>query len=189
MAAFAAPLALAMRPVRVTRVATCTMQTASNGAHSTTRRAVLSLAALVIPHVLLPSSARAESSYERKVKGRVAVIRLGRDKAAALSAIVKKMPATMLENDEFYVLRFVPIWLETARVACTDIAAQEEVDLGESPVLTGAAAELTGHLLELRAEARGGRRDGVLRELDEIIETVDKLLALPKVAPYAVEKK
>lgn len=105
-------------------------------------------------------------------------------KAAALKDTASQWKGSLEEDDELYVLRFIPIWLEPARGAMRKVGDQTEVDVGNRPAVQQEAARVLGHLFELKAEAKGRSKDGVLRELDEYVESCEKFLKFPGIARF-----
>lgn len=108
----------------------------------------------------------------------------GRSRAKALADTVNTWKDKLSDDDMLYVLRYIPIWLEPARVAMSNVASQRAVDIGDPHVAATKAAATLGHLLELKMEAKGRSKDGVLRELDEFVETADDFLALPALVRF-----
>ncbi|CDF38495.1 unnamed protein product [Chondrus crispus] len=161
-------------------------QTPTCLAADATRRRILQLASVALATTVLPTPARSESTYEKKVRKNVARVSLGRAKAQDLKIVASSWKEDMSEDDQLYVLRFIPIWLEPARLAMAAVGTQENVDIGDAALLKNKAAESMGHLLELRAEAKGRKKAGVLRELDEWLETLDDFLKLQGVRRFVL---
>lgn len=148
------------------------------------RRRVLQLASFAVASTLLPAPARSESTYEKNVRRDVAKVSTGRAKAEDLKKTATGWKEAMDEDDELYVLRFIPIWLEPARLAMGNVGKQENVDVGDTSLINTKAAEMMGHLLELRMESKTRKKAGVLRGLDEFLETSDDFLKLPGVQRF-----
>lgn len=178
--AFASPVPL-LRAKATARGSTCTP---TCSAAPVTRRRALQLASLAVAATLLPSPARSESTYEKNVRNNVARVAAGRTKAEDLKKIASSWKDAMDEDDELYVLRFIPIWLEPARVAMGNVGKQENIDVGDAGAVQNKAAEMKGHLLELRTESKARKKTGVIRELDEFVETADDFLKLSGVKRF-----
>lgn len=114
----------------------------------------------------------------------MAKIKLGLEKARSLKPIVATWKEPLQEEDEFYVLRFIPIWLEPARIAMLEVGEQKKVDVGDTQKILGEGAKILGHLLELKEEAKAFRKEGVMREIDEFCESCEAFLALPGVQRF-----
>lgn len=149
------------------------------------RRCVLKLASLTTAVAFLPRPARSETTYEKNIRKKVAKVILARSRAQDLKDVASSWNNAMTEDDELYVLRFIPIWLEPARLAMADIGNQADVDVGDTNSLKNKAGEMMGHLLELRMESKARKKAGVLRELDEFVETAEDFLTLPGIKRFA----
>lgn len=121
---------------------------------------------------------------EHAIRRNVGKVSLGVDKAKALLSTATEWKDALTEDDQLYVLRFIPIWLEPARIAISNIAKQQGVDVGNKDTVQMKSAAMTGHLLELRGEAKARKKNGVIRELDEFVETGLEFLTLPGVAKF-----
>lgn len=150
------------------------------------RRRALQVASLAVATTLLPSLVRSESMYEKNVRKDVAKVAAGRAKVEDLKKIASSWKDVMDEDDGLYVLRFIPIWLEPARIAMENVAKQESVDVGDAGALQTKAVEMMGHLLELRTESKARKKAGVVRELDEMVETADDFLNLPGIKRFVL---
>lgn len=159
-------------------------QAATCCADEVPRRRVLKLASVAVAAAFLPSAVHSESTYEKNVRKDVAKVSGGRAKAEELKKAVTGWKDAMSEDDELYVLRFIPIWLEPARAAMENVGKQGNVDVGDASTVNNKALEMIGHLLELRVEAKSRRKAGVLRELDEFVETSDDFLKLPGIQRF-----
>lgn len=141
---------------------------------SVTRRSALRLATLALGATLLPSVSQSFSLNDLAVSGTVETIALGRSKAEQLKETASSWKSCS-EDEKSLVLRFIPVWLEPARVACAklpDLLSGKNIDTER---LRGHANAMFGHLLELRAEAKAFNTKGIIRELDEIMETADAI--------------
>lgn len=121
---------------------------------------------------------------ERSVRRKVGKVSLSVNKAKALLSTATEWKDTISEDDQLYILRFIPIWLEPARIAIADIASQQGVNIGDKGNVQSKSAALYGHLLELRGEAKARKKGGVVRELDEFVETALEFLALPDISKF-----
>lgn len=151
---------------------------------SVPRRHVLRLATLALGVTMLPGASKSFSLNDLTLSGTLEAIALGRTKAKALKNVATTWK-TCTEDEKLLVLRFIPIWLEPARVASAklpDLLRSKNVDI-ES--LRGQANAMFGHLLELRSEAKAFSTEGIIRELDEVVETVDAIFDITKKAGIA----
>ena len=172
-----------------TRQAAHASQRTTPRCSAVTRRTALRLAGLSACAALLPQSVKAESLNEKKVIAKMDKITLAIDKAKSLKSVVGQWKDAFAEDDGLYVLRYIPIWLEPGRVAMADIASQTDVNIGDREKANQYAAAILGHLFELKTEARGRSKEGVLRELDEFVETADEFLAIPELKKLQKGKK
>lgn len=139
-----------------------------------TRRDVLRLATLALGTTLLPNVSQSFSLNDLAISGTVETITLGRSKAEQLKKTASSW-ANCTEDEKSVVLRFIPVWLEPARVASAklpDLLNGKNIDVDR---LRGHGNAMYGHLLELRAEAKAFNTKGIIRELDEIMETADAI--------------
>lgn len=148
------------------------------------RRAVLNLSCVALAAALLPPPVLAESMNEQSIRRNVGRVSLGVNKAKALLSTATEWKDALTEDDKLYVLRFIPIWLEPARVAISNVAKQQGVDVGNKGTVQTKSTAMNGHLLELRGEAKAQKKNGVIRELDEFVETGLEFLTLPGVAKF-----
>lgn len=148
------------------------------------RRSVLRLATLSVGTLLLagtgPADVHAISLREKAASDALGRIRLGKTKALELKKIAMMWGEKIKDEDIGLVLRFIPIWLTPARVACTDLPNLVDPKKADTDKLATQALLMTGHLLELSTEAKSGNTKGIIRELDEIAETVDDISAIAK---------
>lgn len=175
-AAFSFPvLAAALQPQNASTTPRC----------GVSRRAALQLAAAALSAAVLPCApARAESTYEKNVRLAVGKVSLLLAKSKQLGRAIEECKDPLPEEDVLYVLRFIPIWLEPGRIAMRMVGEQTRVDVGDRDRVVGEADAVFGHLLELKEEAKAGRKSGVLREVDELCESCEKFLALPGIKKF-----
>jgi hypothetical protein len=87
-----------------------------------------------------------------------------------------------LSADEVeYVMRATPVWL-TPAVETIENIVSSEVDVGPGIDLDGRALSI--HLAELADEVRKGDRRGCIRELEEYVETLDRVLSKEGLARF-----
>lgn len=145
------------------------------------RRSVLKLLGLAISVAALPTGAEAFSLKDVEKRKTVDLIKLGKSKATDLKKKVQEWgPCT--DDDRLLVLRFIPIWLEPARKASAKLPTlfDGQPDTIKIDELSTQASALFGHLLELTQEANSRNTKGIVRELDEFVETSDVILDIAK---------
>lgn len=129
----------------------------------------------------LVKEASAGSLNDLAVADSLAVVELGKAKAEALKQDVSKWKAVCSDEDKLLVLRYVPIWFTPSQVACEKIVklttGNKKVD---SDKVLQQALLLKGHLVELNMEAKNLSSAGIIRELDEFIETADIIIDIVK---------
>lgn len=181
---------LARTPTRHTPIC------ATSSAPNPSRRNLLRLA-LLAPAAALAASvvatgrvggvaaANALSLRDLEAHRTAGVIKTGRTKAGELAIVAANWKESKDEECEI-VLRFIPIWMEPARVAAERLAGvlkgNEKADVAK---LQSEAQAMLGHLYELKAEAKAQNRDGIVRELKEYVETADTILEVLKGAGIA----
>lgn len=145
------------------------------------RRSVLKLLGLAVAVGALPSDTRAFSLKDVEKRKTVDLVKLGRLKATDLKKKVQEW-GTCTDDERLLVLRFVPIWLEPARKASAKLATLFDGQPNTTNIeqLTTQSNALFGHLLELNQEANAKSKEGIIRELDEFVETADVILAIAK---------
>lgn len=149
-----------------------------------TRRTVLKLLASV-PLALLPLEVHAASMAELRVQKNVTAAKLSMKKAKSLyEELDATKTAALSDEDKDYIRRYSALWLENGRTALVDVSTQKAVKMGDMQKLSTLAAQLMGHMVELRAEIGVGKRDRVLEELDEYMETIEAFLQVPEVKKY-----
>lgn len=144
---------------------------------SLSRRSALKLTPALFTF-LATCPAYALSLNELGVRDEVARVSLGLLKARELKQMVSAWKDVIDTDDSLIIQRFIPIWIEPMKVAMTNLANKQGVDLGDQTLVNNCALEMTGHLLELKMEAKGRKKDRILDELEEIEETAEKLLGL-----------
>jgi hypothetical protein len=126
--------------------------------------------------------AAAESMLEMDVRANVTALLDVRAHARALRAELEAGGDAPLPADEAEPLaRAVAVWGAPGVQALQRIASSP-VDVG--PGLGPLAAVLPVHLQELAEERRKGSRVGCVREIDEVLETLDNALLMPGLARF-----
>lgn len=129
----------------------------------------------------LANRANAASLNDLAVSDSLAVVELGKAKAEALKQDVSKWKSVCSDEDKLLVLRYVPIWFTPTQVAGEKIAKltanNKKVD---SDKVMQQSLLLKGHLVELNMEAKNLSSAGIIRELDEFIETADIIIDIVK---------
>lgn len=111
-----------------------------------------------------------------------------RGRAIALRSEADRWPKTASEDDAQATLRTAAIWLEPARLALVEAAElPDRVQIGDREKVRTLAGLLLGHLFELRDEARNANSKGIVRELDEYVETADEFLAMPELKKFMLD--
>lgn len=143
------------------------------------RRTFLQLVGLATTIAIAPRETEAFSLKDAEIQKTVGFVALGRTKAVELRNMVQKW-TSCTDDDRLLVLRFVPIWLAPAQRAAAQLPNLLEGSSAANKVgdLTTQANAAFGHLLELKQEANSNNVDGILRELDEIVETADEILSI-----------
>lgn len=138
-------------------------------------------AAALLAHIDKVAPASAFSLNDVKQFDAERTLRSAREKACDLYARIQN--GTGIKDDDVdYLIRFFPIWLDPARMATDRIASLVRPKVADPAVVRGLAVQLSGHLAELRAEVRAKSKEGIMRELDEFVETVDTILKTVKSA-------
>ncbi|OSX73774.1 hypothetical protein BU14_0328s0026 [Porphyra umbilicalis] len=117
-----------------------------------------------------PAAAASLSLKETGVVKAVNSVTTAADKLTPLLESVRKMPAKLSADDVGYLHRaraaIVTPLLSAMAKAAEGVGGQEAATV---------VAKMRGHDLELVGEIRGGRGQGVARELEEMVESVDDL--------------
>lgn len=165
----------------VTNVTSRSSRTALTCSAGVTRRSVLKLLGLAISVATLPFEAEAFSLKDIEKRKTLDLIKLGKLKATDLKKKVQEW-GSCTDDDRLLVLRFIPIWLEPARKASAKFATLFDGQPNTTKIdeLGTQANAMFGHLLELTQEANSRSKEGIIRELDEIVETADVILNIAK---------
>lgn len=141
------------------------------------RRAVLatalSLAAAVTAAGVPPPAPAAASSLSLKdgaTAGAIAAVAAGAAKLGPLLDTVRKMKEPLSVDDTNYLHRARAAVVTPLLGAMAKAAAGVGGDAASTVV-----AKMRGHDLELVTEIRGGRRGGVARELEEMVESAEEM--------------
>jgi len=117
-----------------------------------------------------PAAAASLSLKETAVVKAVNSVTTAADKLTPLLETVRKMPAKLSADDVGYLHRaraaIVTPLLGAMAKAAEGVGGQEAATI---------VAQMRGHDLELVGEIRGGRGQGVARELEEMVESADDL--------------
>lgn len=146
---------------------------------NTTRRQVLKLATLALTTTLLPMSSTALSLNETKISDSLDTIRQAVTKAKYLSETIAQWSAFEPDRKDF-IRRYLAIWIDPAKPACDTIAKLVKPRVADPATVSALSTEMLGHFLEMREEISAMRKDGVLRELDEFMETAETILKTVK---------
>lgn len=164
--------------------------TMSTPNRTTSRRQFLTQAAGMLigsASLGLVKAANAFSLNDLAVSDAIDVVKLAKTKAEVLKEEVSKWKSVCSDDDRFVVLRYVPIWLTPAQVAGEKIAKltvdNKKVD---SDKVMQQSLLLKGHLVELNMEANNLSSAGIIRELEEFIETADIIIDVGKSASWNV---
>lgn len=143
------------------------------------RRSILRLSLLTLGIALLPNQqANALSMKDAAASDALDTISLGKRKATELKKRVSKWPSVCGEDEKLIVLRYIPIWLQPAQAACKTLLGLVNPKKVDVEKLTAQTNLMFGHLLELSTEADNKNTAGIMRELDEIMETADDVFKI-----------
>lgn len=146
------------------------------------RRSVLRLAALSLGTLALTNGngAHAFSLKDKAASDNVKKIKSVKNKVVGLKDMVSGLGDKVKDEDILVVLRFIPIWLTPVQIAAAELPDMVNPAKADVEKLKSQALLMKGHLLELSTEAKNGSKQGIIRELDEILETIDDISELAK---------